>query len=221
MFDSWQNQKHSAGWIALLLIPAGSLLTGSLAIEQINGTHYRDLTRDVAVIARQPVYYGVYSQLGIKLWSAAAAIAFVFWRLLSRVSSSSAEPRFYLAASLFTCLLLIDDSFLLHDRLLPSRGIDESWCYGVYLLLVLLGGITFRRVIRQRTHWGLLTFAGLAFFTSIMIDQVETQSDLIETLGEDLAKFTGICAWLTYLAVSGLAATRRLRAEEQPEPISS
>ena len=172
-------------------------------------------TRDPAAVMNGPFYAGALSNVGVLLWCAAAAVCFFGASLLSaRIQSGLAAPagdgpRFLLASALFTCLLLVDDLFMLHDLVLPEYlQLRERYVILTYGLLMLAYLLRFRRQILQ-TDWLVLVVAGGFFSCSIVVDKLPETLLPMHHVFEDGAKFLGILGWLLYLGRS----TRQLLTE--------
>ncbi len=90
---------------------------------------------------------GVVSNIGILLWCATTAVLpFTFILVIEKVSSK--QISFLLYVAVITGLLLLDDFFMFHDRILLSLGIHELVMYGIYALLF---GILIIRVLQNFT----------------------------------------------------------------------
>jgi hypothetical protein len=164
------------------------------------------LTRDPVAIAQIPSYYGAFSQVGVLLWTAAAAMCLLSSRMLSKYFDSGKMRRFLWFSGLLTLLLAIDDAFLLHEDVLPFRGIPENLVLLTYFILIILYLIKFSSLILT-TEYVFLSMAFLCFGGSILFDVI------VEGLGvtviEDGLKLTGIVYWITYFYRTALAAIGR------------
>jgi hypothetical protein len=112
----------------------------------------KDLTSDTAAVSDLPTYVGLLSNLGFLLWSAAITTcmltALVLWR-------RSTWVWFFLVSAGFTTVLLVDDMFMIHERVLPALGIDERAYYVFYPLLIVMYAVVYWRQLRQ-TDYALL-----------------------------------------------------------------
>lgn len=103
-----------------------------------------------------------------------------------------------------TTTLLLDDLFLLHEFVLPTYlKIPEKVVYLIYVILVFVYLIKFRRII-QNTEFIvlLLAFAFFGFSVSIDSSLISIPKSWIENKDiyflEDSSKFLGIISWFTY-----------------------
>ena len=97
-------------------------------------------------------------------------------------------------------MLLIDDAFLLHEKVLPDRGIPEIIIFILYFLCGFYGLIINYKFI-SNTSWKILLLANLffaiSFICDLKLDNVINYDLLIFI--EDFAKLTGIFSWLIYI----------------------
>ncbi|MRR11040.1 hypothetical protein EG835_00790 [bacterium] len=94
---------------------------------------------------------------------------------------------------------------MLHDAVLPDQfGVPEEIVYSVYVGLLLVFLLTFRRHI-HRTDFVLLAIAFVFFGVSIIAD-TRGLPGLDPFLLEDGAKAIGILSWLTYFYREGAIA---------------
>ena len=129
--------------------------------------------------------------------------------------------RFFLASGLFTLLLLLDDAFMLHERVLPVElGIRERYVKIAYLVIAAVFFTSFFKILIGN-GFVLLAAAGACFSAGFLFDswKVTTalgiaQSDPVLYLYEDGAKFLGIALWLAYL--SKIATETLAGRHEQP-----
>lgn len=170
-------------------------------------------TRDPAAIHLAHPLFGALSNLGAVLWAAAASIALFTAMLLPRTSGGAVRS-YLLNAGVLTAWLMLDDLYMLHERVLPDfLGIPQPLVFGAYVLLVALLIVRFRRVIIGATDYRLLALA-LAFFAlSIASDQGPGEWHQLRwlILVEDGAKLLGIVSWLAYFAsIASRALASRL-----------
>lgn len=204
-----------------LVLVFGTAIAGLLSLVWLAGTvnvPIAQFTRDPAAVMNGPFYAGALSNVGVLLWCASAAVCFFGASLLRaevRTSHGAAIPAqaqpFLLASALFTCLLLVDDLFMLHDLVLPEYlQLRERYVVLTYGLLMLGYLVAFRRLI-LRTDWLILVMAGGFFACSIVVDKLPETLLPMHHVFEDGAKFLGILGWLLYLGRS----TRQLLTEAQ------
>ncbi|MCB0382322.1 MAG: hypothetical protein KDD05_03210 [Psychroserpens sp.] len=164
------------------------------------GIHFNEdipieiLTNDLAVLAELPIYAGILSQMGILLWSAAAAICMYSVPLII-----DEEHKQFIRASVYITLLLgLDDAFMFHETLFPSLGIHQKIVFLGYGIMMLLYLYKYYKLILT-TDFILFTLALGWFGISMLIDNfIRDVSPYITKLTEDGTKFIGIVTWLVY-----------------------
>jgi hypothetical protein len=185
--------------LALLLIPAVVLLGVLAFISTRFDIAVASFTRDPLAIVDAPPYLGFLSNLGIILWSAAAAVCLFAFSLLSRRGASGDIRAFVLLGGLISLLLLLDDLYMLHEYFYPRLGIFEKLAFAGYGVLVLVYLIGFRRKIGDTRF--VYLFCALGFFAlSLIIDRLPETMLPMHHLFEDGSKFLGIVCWLSYQA---------------------
>jgi hypothetical protein len=191
---------------APVLLPAAALLAlvaaGGLVVPV--GT----LTRDVAAIARVPLFTGVLSSLGILLWCATAAVCLF--------AARAADPgrivarRFLASAGAITLYLLLDDQFQIHEVVAPRLfGIGETVVFAVLGAAVAVHLLRFLRLIAL-TQWRWLALALVLLAVSVVADLVTGRWLASEWAFfiEDGFKWLGIVCWCRYHVGTALAALR-------------
>ena len=96
-------------------------------------------------------------------------------------------------------LLLVDDLFMLHERIFPNQlGIDEIIVFLFYGLLFLVYLLLFRKLILETDHI-YLSLTVFFFALSLLVDLLvpETLTPMYH-LFEDGPKFFGIVSWFAY-----------------------
>lgn len=163
----WRNifGQSRRQWLALLLVyvPATIFLLG-LTLQRDIPLH--DLVADTASIANVPTYIGLVSNLGIILWGAAITVCVFAMSLLSRQSS---WVSFFAGSAGLTLLLMLDDQFMIHDRVLPQNDIAEFIYVGFYGLVCLAYTAAFWRFFKQTDYVLLLIAVALLGF-SVAVD---------------------------------------------------
>ncbi len=202
--------------IALTAVWSAGLLVLAVAALQ-NQVPVSELLHDPATVAGVMWYVGLISNLGAIGWTvavtAAAGAAFV-----ARVGGRpQATISFLRGGALVGAMLLIDDLFPVHQRMVPHE-IGLSKPIVLLIELVLAGGwaiISYPEL--KRTRWHLLVMAGGAFVVSLVIDQlVGGDESGNRMLVEDGAKFLGVLAWALYFlrtAADIVASIARQAAE--------
>lgn len=190
-------KKVQSNWLIIAL--AGITAIAFLLIITIfsyKGVAPELLTRDIVSIAQLPAYFGMFSQIGLLLWAASAAICFFSANLLARQGQNSRLYRFLLMSGWLTLLIGLDDVFLLHEDIFPRRGIPEIFVVGVYGICALLYLFKFSKLI-FKTEYVLFLLALCFFAVSLLLDII-LPSDFHYVVFEDGAKLLGIVFWTTY-----------------------
>ncbi len=180
-------------------------------VRQQNKVPIFHLMGDPAKIADWPFYIGMVTKFGILLWCATAAICLFTSLYLKPLNPSLKHQRFLLASGVITTILLVDDSFQLHEEVFPTYlGIPEKIFYLGYVIIVALYLAKFHKIIRKTQS---LIFLGLAlgFFTLSIFLDMRFIIDLVESgviydrdraLLENGFKLLGIVSWFTYFSLT-------------------
>jgi hypothetical protein len=164
-------------------------------------------TRDTLSILEGQFYMGSLSNLGILIWTAAAALSFFCFYLLKKFNSLSIFKNYLFHFGLFTSILLLDDLYMWHEQMFPVYiGISESMVYLSYILYLFFILIYYRVVILKTDYLVLLAAfiflgasVGTDFFES-RIQRIIPNFFLAQILVEDSLKSMGIVTWLIYTA---------------------
>jgi hypothetical protein len=179
----------------------------ALAASVATDTPVEDLTRDPVQTLEVGAYIGLLSTAGVALWSATTAVCLLGSRLLR-----GEQGHFLLGAGLLSLLLLLDDSLVLHEGLVPRiLHIPEPVILSIYLLLTAAFLVRFFRHILG-TDYSILGMALAAFAISFAIDFAggsQTHTSGFVIFIEDSFKFMGIVFWLSYFAHTAATALRR------------
>jgi hypothetical protein len=188
-----------------------------LGIGMIAGLHVlrhiplRVLTRDIFATTGVPVYIGLLSNLGIMLWAGAAAIWFLNTVLLRRIAPDHELIPLAAASGIVSLVLLFDDSFMLHEDLLPRLlRIPEEAILAAYALGALVYLLIGARRIRNTNYLPCL-IAGALLGASLGIDSF-LHLDGVEIFVEDGLKFAGIIFWLAYASITSLQVADELKS---------
>ena len=128
------------------------------------------LFRDTFVIASIPIYYGLFSNIGICLWLATGSILLFSAAILSNVDKSCKYSNFFLSFGSLTLLLAIDDFFMLHEEILPRLlQVSEKITFIAYGIMILYCILRFRNII-WHNHFQIFITAILFFSLSIAVD---------------------------------------------------
>lgn len=107
--------------------------------------------------------------------------------------------KFILFGGLLSFILLIDDLFMLHEKVYPYHlGIDQNLVFLSYGFIFITYLVSFRKSIRKTNH-NYLSFAAFFFAVTILIDILPLNHLLpMYYLCEDGPKFLGIVSWFGY-----------------------
>lgn len=128
-------------------------------IQELKATSYFKLTGDVVAIFGAPPWIGFFSQAGLLLWAAAASFSILAFAVLQGHSNQKSLSCFLLATASLSTLLLIDDTYLLHEQVLPHFGIPQIFILCGYIVL----GFSYVWCFRQAhlTHNYILLLAAM------------------------------------------------------------
>jgi hypothetical protein len=172
------------------------LETALIGIHLAKGAPFFKMTGDVVAVFQAPPWIGFYSQAGLLLWSAAASFCILAYTVLRSCSNCDFKSGFLLGTSCFTLLLLIDDTYLLHEEVLPHFGIPQTLILCAYMLITILYLCYFRKALIS-SNYLLLMVAGGGLGLSILSDA--THLWIVDPhLFEDSFKLLGIAFWAAY-----------------------
>jgi len=201
--------RRLRAWMIITYTPVLALLVAVAIVSAVTGVPAGKITRDPAALMDAHPLLGALSNLGIMLWSAAAAIALFAAGVLRQKAGDRQLIGYLVASGAVTLLLGFDDLFMLHEELLPRYlHVPETLVYFVYIALVLAWLARFRAVI-LKTDFLLLGLAFGCFAASVAMDQLPDAWVLrwdILFLIEDGFKLIGIVSWLAYFVSVGFAA---------------
>jgi hypothetical protein len=175
-----------------------------------------DMLRDPIMVAggdQSEFYLGLFSNLGVVLWTATAAICLFAASELTGAQNLQAR-HFLLYAGLFTMLLMLDDLFMLHENYADDvvyifYGIGLVYYVARYWRLIMrldvvLFALTLplfgNAVLLDLAPWRLLPGEGIEI-PEAMASSPSERADLrhlgreLRYLLEDGFKFVGICCW--------------------------
>jgi hypothetical protein len=169
-------------------------------------------TRDTAAVLHEQPFAGFLSNVGIIFWVATASILLNEYWFLRDKSEEINNAHFFLYGGVISSLLLFDDFFMLHDRLLPRFYINEFFVYIFYGVLVFAYLLKFRSQI-LKFNYSLLILAFLFFSISLIVDRFP--DDIFGKwyhLLEDGSKYIGIWCWFNFF-FSSVQQGRNFREE--------
>ena len=220
---TYVRQTPGTVYALALLVPALAMAAAIWA-----GLAPTEILRDPIMVAGgepSEFYLGLFSNLGVVLWTAAAAICLFAASELSGAPNRQAR-QFLLYAGLFTLLLMLDDLFMLHENYAEDivyifYGMGLLYYvvrfFGLILRLdVVLFALTIplfgNAVLLDLAPWRLLPGQGIEVPEAIASSPIER--DELRHLGRELRylledgfKFIGICCW----AVFHIRAAKLLR----------
>ena len=164
-------------------------------------TSFEVLFRDIASARGMPVYQGLFSQVGLIVWSIAIGILLLV-NFLPGEPGSSRTGKFFKYSLAMTLVLALDDAFLLHESVFEEVfGLNEKVTFGIYGLLIVNYLYVFRTTILNSQ--ALLLLLALTFFRRIHRHRYGSPSGLIVGsdqlfLLEDGSKLAGILFWTIY-----------------------
>ncbi|MBE9069015.1 hypothetical protein IQ260_20430 [Leptolyngbya cf. ectocarpi LEGE 11479] len=188
-------------WQLLTFIPSILLILAVGLAKVLFQAPLYNLIEDVAAIADIHPLSGLLSNVGVLLWCATATICFFAAGVLRQTKNYKAI-HFCLASACLSTYLLIDDFFLLHDKLFPIyMGIPENIVLMLVVIAVILYLFWFRRTI-LRSQYGFMLIAVGFLGISVGVDTILKPWFFFlgewRSLLEDGAKLIGITSWFCY-----------------------
>lgn len=158
------------------------------------------LTRDPSAIARQPWFYGFFSNLGVILWAGASGFLAIGSIVERRRHGSTPEASFLGWFAGVTLVLVLDDLYMVHEAAYPSLlpGPQEIpiALYGA----LFAGALLVHRRLVLATDWVLLAVATGLLGTSVLVDVAVSRPTPLAHYVEDGFKLLGILVWVYYFA---------------------
>lgn len=153
-------------------------------------------TQDPNARFNAPFYIGLFSNIGIMIWSAAVTIClYSAWRIAAAADKKARQFLFF--SGIITLIMTLDDLFQLHELVFPQYlSISENMVYLTYLNIYLIYFIRFRKQLLNSDFIAL----GIAFFflgLSTIIDLLPLPMEK-DTFLEDAMKLLGAVSWLIY-----------------------
>ena len=181
-------------------VPPLCALAALAALSLATGIEASYLTRDPSETLRAPFYIGFVSNVGILVWSAAAAVCLFAAAVLARTPGAVEQTAFLLASGFLTSWLALDDLFTLHDVVIPTYLFVPQ-----KLFLAVLGLVVFSYLVRFRvailaTDYLLLLLAFGFLALSVLFDGLQGRFAVpFHHYFEDGTKLLGIVGWAVYL----------------------
>jgi hypothetical protein len=195
--------------VALILVLAWKTTRAGYRLSYVTG--------DVLALTGQSLYVGPVSQLGLVAWAVAGGMGLFSGLILRKRGDSGRFSGYLLACSALTGYLLLDDLFMIHERMFPHHlHISEQTALLIYAVLVPPILIRYRREILASDIALGAAAAGL-FGGSMFIDVLVGHEDYHNFI-EDIFKFLGIITWGLYLGWTGMTRILHSRIEATPAP---
>jgi hypothetical protein len=166
------------------------------------------LTNDVTDIGNLPFYAGSIAQLNLLLWAATATSIWLAYYYLKKIGFARPQiRRFLLLAGVITTVLMLDDTYLIHEVVFPHYlHISEHVVSLAYLILG-IAYISFGWTeIVGGEYWLFFLALGL-FLTSIVLDAIPNSyyadyfgMQRLQTMLKEGSKMAGILTWLVFYA---------------------
>lgn len=193
-----EQRRAAAVSVSVSTLALAGLVGLAWSIHRLTGTPLADLTRDPTSVVRAAPWVGLLSNVGVVLWTSAAAICFLGAVLLRDRGAPPRRVGLLWASGAFTTLLMLDDLFLLHEDILPGlTGLPEIVFVCAYPLLFLALLARYATTILE-VDWSLVLITGTLLGASMGIDTVWDSSR--RAFAEDALKLAGILTWLLFLA---------------------
>jgi len=189
--------------LLIFLLPAVLALAAIALVRKHTGIPLRYFMEDPASITHTPFYTGIFSNIGIVLWCASAAICFFCSAILFKGRGDKNQRTFFLCSGLMISVLLLDDLFMLHERILPDYlAVPQNLVQASYGLMALLYLRRFWRILFSAEHLILFTaFGCLGFSAFCDVIPFRVPGHL---LFEEGSKLLGIASFLIYFTKEGI-----------------
>ncbi len=187
-------------WVRLLTFIAPLLLLGAVLLQPWAEPKWMFLDPLTAAQLSGEccsTYFGFVSNLGIMIWSSTAAVCLFSAALFALLKADRALTWFALSSGILTGWLALDDTFLVHETVMPSLGVPQNAVIAAYAALALLYIASSWRVILASDFW-ILLIGGLALVVSIVVDTAFHSLNPSLVYIEDSAKFFGIFCWASF-----------------------
>lgn len=158
-----------------------------------------DLLRDpLAVAESNPAaccefYYGFVSTLGSFLWASSAAVCLLGWLVIRQLPGLTQHKWFFFFGFIFSSALCLDDTFMLHETVIPELGLDEKWGYAILAAISVPYLFSARFLLVRRS--GLMLVAAIGFLAASALIDLTMEARFIY---EDSLKFIGIVTWTVF-----------------------
>lgn len=198
----------------MAILFGGLIVTVCVVGAETYGVPAPHLLRDFAAVGELPAYTGLFSQLGLFLWSGSLALLLFSRSLAVRDYPEWTSFLNYLSA--LTLLLLLDDAFMFHERVLPDRVGDlfTALLYGGSVAVLIL--LFYDRLLQSPYPLLVSALACLGF--AVLFDLVPGPERFISPtlcyVLEDGVKLIGIFLWASYYFATCRQLLRRAPARD-------
>ncbi len=164
----------------------------------------------VEVLIREPAaqhnfwpFSGLFSHAGVFALTATGVVG------LFAANHARCDRGLLTVIAVYSLVLAVDDFFLVHDDILPRKGIPETATYATYLLVGAAVALRWRRDLFAIRHAAL--FLASALLASSVALDVLTPYSRPQLIVEDSLKLAGLCVWAVYwIARAGAAMPKTL-----------
>jgi hypothetical protein len=199
---------------ALIVALTMGLLAAFGLIGGVLDVPFAVFTKEIAEQFDVASYTGFLAHITWFMWVIAGTAGLLSAAVLRRTDPSDRRIHFFVAASVLTAVLLLDDFAMLHEQWLPRIGIPEEALYVFYAVILAALLLWFRPQFVQ--GGALLAAAAGAFWAaSLGADFVQEQWGVHAHAVEDGAKMIGTALWSTFMVWSSL---RCLSARPEKTP---
>lgn len=190
MSDHWAVIKKP---LLYVMIPVAVALAGILGVALWADVPVSDLLRDANAILEGEFYVGLFSVIGITLWIATGAMC-----ILVLSTGVTEEPRRLLMAGAAVSLMAgADDAFQIHETVGNYLGVSDSVIFGVYGIVAIVLFVWARRYLASTPNISVFVASAVLFGISLVFD-LHLWEPQYSSIIEDIAKFLGIVAWVTF-----------------------
>ena len=196
---------HVIRLAVVTMVATSAVIAVVVVLTHVTGASFGEFSRDPTAVLNGHVYIGYLSNLGVLIWSVGASAPLVAAAALARTPAA----RLLTVGGALTALMVVDDMFLLHDRVLTTVGIPQPAVAIFYAVLTAAFAWHYRRQLGSALLLigAACAFWGLSAAFDAVLDSGETQ--VFEVAVEDGAKFIGIGLWTVMLVRQTIIEIRK------------